>query len=67
MSRKHNERRKLFTIRVTKQTYDHLCTMAELLGKKHSGEVVDKIVRNIRIAQREGRYIEQHGRRKDEN
>ena len=59
MSKKNSERRKLITIRVTKQTFDHLCAMAELQGKKHAGEVVDKLVRNIRIALREGRYIDQ--------
>ena len=45
------------TIRVTKQTYDHLCTMAELAGKKYPGEIVDKLVRNIRIMLREKRYL----------
>jgi len=50
------QRMKLVQIRVRKQTYDHLCAMADMHGMKHPGEVVDKIVRNIRITLREGRY-----------
>lgn len=63
MGRKHmndkKKRRRLETVRVSGATYRHLCDMAYMSGLRYPGEVVDKMVRTLRIelsdARREAR------------
>lgn len=43
----------LMTISVSAQTYHHLMEAAAIQGIRHPGQVVDKMMRNARIARQE--------------
>ena len=64
---KHYEKRKkklrrLVTIQVSYATYKHLCEMAFQGGLEWPGQVVDKLIRNIRIGLSSDAHRKYHGK-----